>query len=389
MATATRLSVISDLHLGGIAPYMMSKPERLAAFIGSLPGRLAADEALALVIAGDFIDFLAIPGFKSWTADPREACTKLELTLRGPFAPVFDALRRHVASGYRLTVLIGNHDIELALPAVQDAFLRDIGAGSHQVGFIDDGSAYRAGGVLIEHGNRYDGANSNDWEGLRSIRSAQSRHEPPPRALAVAAGSVIVEKVVNAIKPRYPFIDLLQPQDRLLAYLLLAFEPSLLRRNLSKLGAILKGAWREGENPLGVQPVRTREVGAEIDSPLDPALESELQATFGADYERLERPASTVAAGDWLPIAGQFAQDGLAQLIEQDRAIPPERLRQMPVLWAMRSGMAESSYRNPMRAMGSLARLRAASSSSGPSCLTVAKLYTGESCSRVRWKRYQ
>lgn len=41
MATATRLIVISDLHLGGIASYMMSNPNRLAAFIDSLPGRLA------------------------------------------------------------------------------------------------------------------------------------------------------------------------------------------------------------------------------------------------------------------------------------------------------------------------------------------------------------
>ena len=39
---------------------MTSKPERLAAFIDSLPGRLAApDEALALVIPGDFIDSIA------------------------------------------------------------------------------------------------------------------------------------------------------------------------------------------------------------------------------------------------------------------------------------------------------------------------------------------
>jgi hypothetical protein len=36
-----------------------------------------------------------------------------------------------------------------------------------------------------------------------------------------------------------------------------------------------------------------------------------------------------VAAGDWLPIAEQLAQDGLARLIEQNRVVPRERLRQM------------------------------------------------------------
>jgi len=137
MAAATRLIAISDLHLGGVAPYMMSNPERLAAFIDSLPGRLAADETLELVIAGDFIDFLAVPDFKSWTPDPREASAKLGHTLRGPFASVFDALRRHVAGGHRLTLLIGNHDIDLALPAVKDALLREIGAGPPQVNLLD------------------------------------------------------------------------------------------------------------------------------------------------------------------------------------------------------------------------------------------------------------
>ncbi len=153
MANATRLIVISDLHLGGFPPYMMSNPERLAAFIDGLPEKRAVDEELELVIAGDFIDFLAIPEFKRWTPDPREASAKLGHTLRGPVASVFDALRRHVAGGRRLTVLIGNHDIELALPAVQDALLREIGAGSHQVDFMEDGSAYRVGAVLIEHRN--------------------------------------------------------------------------------------------------------------------------------------------------------------------------------------------------------------------------------------------
>jgi hypothetical protein len=83
--------------------------------------------------------------------------------------------------------------------------------------------------------------------------------------------------------------------------------------------------------------VRTREVAAEIDSTIDLALESELQAVFGADYQRLEQPASEVAAGDWLPIAGQLFQDGLAELIEQSKSIPRERLRQMRVVlrrWA-------------------------------------------------------
>ena len=57
---------------------------------------------------------------------------------------MFAALAGHVAAGHWLTILIGNHDIELTLPSVQAALLRIIEAHPHQVAFIDDGSAYLA-----------------------------------------------------------------------------------------------------------------------------------------------------------------------------------------------------------------------------------------------------
>jgi hypothetical protein len=57
-AQATRLIVISDLHLGGVEPYMMSQPQKLAAFIERVPALAGHDEALELVLAGDVIDFL-------------------------------------------------------------------------------------------------------------------------------------------------------------------------------------------------------------------------------------------------------------------------------------------------------------------------------------------
>jgi UDP-2,3-diacylglucosamine pyrophosphatase LpxH len=240
---------------------MMSRPERLAAFLESLPASLLDDETLELVIAGDFIDFLAIPEQASWTPDPYAARDKLVRTMTGSsvFAPVFAALARLVEAGHRITILIGNHDVELALPQVQDALLAQLGASRHQVLFVDDGRAYRIGRALIEHGNRYDGANVNDWTGLRVIASALSRGEEPPVALKVSAGSLIVENVINHIKPRYPFIDLLQPQGELVALLLVAFEPALAWQ-ADKLARILQGKRLQGENLEGIQPGRTRNV---------------------------------------------------------------------------------------------------------------------------------
>lgn len=162
-------------------------PERLAAFVTVLADRLASDEELELVLAGDVIDFPAIPECCRFTPNPETACGKLERTVRSRrFAPAFRALAAHLAAGHRLTVLLGNHDPELALPQVADAFIAALRARPHDVLMLTDGRAYRTGGVLVEHGNRYDGANRNDWDGLRTIASALSRGEEPPLRLRVS-----------------------------------------------------------------------------------------------------------------------------------------------------------------------------------------------------------
>src|SRR5690348_11637279 len=108
-APRRRVVVVSDLHLGGDAPRMMSRPDRLASFVASLPARREGSESLELVIAGDFIDFLAIKPQAAWTADPGTAVEKLaSVTEREPFKVVFDALRGFVAADHELTVLVGN-----------------------------------------------------------------------------------------------------------------------------------------------------------------------------------------------------------------------------------------------------------------------------------------
>jgi UDP-2,3-diacylglucosamine pyrophosphatase LpxH len=179
---------------------MMGHPEWLESFIDSLAARATSDEVLELVIAGDFVDFLAIPPYADFTPNPKEAVEKLKTVTKSesPFARIFDALGRHVRD-HRLAVLVGNHDVELGLPAVQEAVLDRIDATSHDVLFVDDGRAYRVGRALIEHGNAYDGANANDWDTLRHIGSAQSRDMAPIKELDVSLGSVSTpeQKYIN------------------------------------------------------------------------------------------------------------------------------------------------------------------------------------------------
>jgi UDP-2,3-diacylglucosamine pyrophosphatase LpxH len=328
--TATRVIVVSDLHLGGETPTMCSNPKALAAFVDQLPSILLGDEKLELVIAGDFIDFLAIAPHRAWTADPTEAVQKLRRTMRDPrFNAIFESLAALVSRGHGFTILVGNHDVELVMPQVQDEFLGGIQA-AHQVSFIDDGRAYRVGKALIEHGNRYDGANVNDYDGLRSIASAFSRNEPPPVDLEISAGSQIVERVVYAIHDRYPFINLLQPEGELTALLLLAFEPAL-RWHIGKLALLLKGGSRRFDNPSGTQPPKSQNVAYRHLEKRD----DELANAFGDVYEELRNPPNNVsfwdATRDWSNILLKAQDDSLSAIIDRGDAIPEERLEQIRI----------------------------------------------------------
>jgi UDP-2,3-diacylglucosamine pyrophosphatase LpxH len=322
---ATRAIVISDIHLANGQPDMISNPAILTQFINQLPALYPVDssrhEQLELIIAGDFIDYLNIQEYSAWTPDPATAVKKLgDVTDRSQFAPVFDALAAHVARGHRLTILLGNHDVELALPQVQDALLRRLGASPHDVLYVTDGRAYRLGSALIEHGNRYDDANANDWTGLRAIVSALSRNESPTVDLEVSAGSKLVIKVVNPLKDAYPFVNLLQPVGELLLLLLLEFEPSLAWQ-VDMLGRLLNSKRLAERNRLGQQPGATRNVSAGSDA--SPTEDPELATLFGDAYRQLHRrPSENIAAGDVLGLLVRPGRDGLAAFFERGTPIP-------------------------------------------------------------------
>src|SRR5262249_50206933 len=124
----------------------------------------------------------------------------------------FSALRDLLTAGHRLTIVLGNHDVELSFPALRRILMEELGADGKRFSFIYDGEAYQVGKVLIEHGNRYDEWNVVTHDALRRLRSVQSRMEPAlkaDRGFEAPAGSFLVAGVMNEIKNRYPFVDLL------------------------------------------------------------------------------------------------------------------------------------------------------------------------------------
>jgi UDP-2,3-diacylglucosamine pyrophosphatase LpxH len=218
--------VISDLHLGGREGFEMCTPDgrqRLAKFIGYVAGQCTAQRDVRLVINGDVVDFLAEAdkegNYVGFTDDQTLALTKLEHVFERSQA-VWQALRELGAAGGALTLLLGNHDVELSLPAVRQRLLAELGRG--RVELIYDNQAWRYGDLLIEHGNRYDAWNVVPHDTLRRIRSQLSRGAPPP-AYPVQPGSLLVIDVMNRIKQMYPWVDLLKPETEGLLKLLRVF----------------------------------------------------------------------------------------------------------------------------------------------------------------------
>jgi UDP-2,3-diacylglucosamine pyrophosphatase LpxH len=153
---------------------------------------------------------------------------------------VFESLERFLSKGGRLVVLLGNHDIELSLPAVRAAFRRALGVkAGHDFEFLYDGEAYIVGDALIEHGNRYDAWNQIDYDALRRVRSFQSRRQdiPDEYNFTPPAGSEMVTSVINTIKLQYPFVDLLKPETAAVIPMLLALEPGY-RNRLGTVAAL-------------------------------------------------------------------------------------------------------------------------------------------------------
>jgi UDP-2,3-diacylglucosamine pyrophosphatase LpxH len=232
--------VISDLHLGGAYGELGTRGFRinthvseLVEFLRELRTRAAAQRVNSeLVINGDFVDFLAEQDDNdNWHAfiddEPSAVATFDRIAARDP--GVFDELAALLRSGVPITLTLGNHDIELSLPAVRARLKARLGVTrTSPFQFVYDGEAYVVGNVLIEHGNRYDGWNVVDFDALRRCRSEYSRRlEPSPdAAFAPPAGSRLVEELMNPIKEDYPFIDLLKPENEAAIPLLLAMEPS-------------------------------------------------------------------------------------------------------------------------------------------------------------------
>jgi UDP-2,3-diacylglucosamine pyrophosphatase LpxH len=244
------LHVVSDLHLGGEAGFQIFNQ---GAEFKRLVDHLRVnrpDTPLALVINGDLVDFLAEPGAKYF--DPEGAGAKLDRIIHDQaFVPVWEALRDFVKVDKRtLAITLGNHDLELALPWVREQLLQELSLGNAaargRITLAFDGSGFRCrvGGatVLCLHGNEVDDWNITDYEALRRIGRDIARGKGGSDWVP-NGGSRLVVDVMNGIKERYPFVDLLKPEVKGVLPTLLVLKPQLAARVRGAMPSVGRRLW--------------------------------------------------------------------------------------------------------------------------------------------------
>ena len=242
------LHVVSDLHLGGGAGFQIfgsaAELQWLIDHIAVLP----QPGPHALLINGDFVDFLAEEPSRPF--DPDGATAKLD-DIWSRFENVFLALRRLLATPERLLIVnLGNHDLELALPWVRAHLARKLtdgdAAARARLWFVTDGTGVRCrvGGatVLCVHGNEVDSWNVVDYERLRRI-GRDRQFGLMPEAWTPNAGTQLVIEVMNAIKRQYPFVDLLKPETEGVLPILAALDTGVHRKLLDLAAVAGRKAW--------------------------------------------------------------------------------------------------------------------------------------------------
>ena len=259
----SELYVVSDIHLGGRRDandnfQIFNRGERL----GNLARHIAeqrVDEDVALVLNGDIIDSLAedeVPGYIA--ADSNTALKMMDhLYQDSSFRPVWDSLAHFVKTPRRhLVFVVGNHDIELALPVVENSIREHLAGGNEnaqaRLHFATHGSGFGchvAGArIFCTHGNELDKWNWVDYSMLGQLANAinagrtveMSKWKPN-------AGTRLVVDVMNAVKRRYPFVDLLKPEVAAVAAVLLALDRDVFRHiDLGELFPLLRDK-RQGE----------------------------------------------------------------------------------------------------------------------------------------------
>lgn len=237
--------VISDLHMGGEAGFqILREAPRLANYILRLATE-RPEKAVALVLNGDVFDTLAEDLHGDYVAKELAEKVVSRIMEDSAFKPIWDALSTFARTDNRsLVFVIGNHDIEISFPGVQRLIRQALSGGdpaaNGRIEFSTNGAGYtcKVGNarVYCTHGNEFDAWNFNRYEDLARLgRRLNSGRKTDSIDWQPNAGTKMVKEVMNSVKRRYAWIDLLKPENSAAIGTLLAIDAS----QTKKLGEIV------------------------------------------------------------------------------------------------------------------------------------------------------
>jgi len=364
--------LISDLHLGPGRDTVTGQWNALEdfqadeAFCAFLDYVTATSKApVELLIAGDFIDYPQILPELSQTSPTNELGASEEESverthvvlgqcpaLASGHPLVFARLRRFMEDGHSVTIMAGNHDIDLLWPEVwrlifeavyppgaagelqREAFSRSYGAADH-------------GRVYVEHGHESDIQNCFGDQMTRPFADDANG----VRRLKRCFGTLFVDKIYNQLERERWFIDNVKPIGRVIK-LGLANDLAFTARSLAQIakffltsgvslhvvsGGVL-GAEEPPAAPLPPEQRSGEKVVATIaDSELRGALERRMaDPAFRAEFEH---EVQQFDERDWQAIAeGGGRQPSLDQADGQAAS-------------GVLGGEAEDAYRAAARAI--------------------------------------
>jgi len=228
--------VISDLHMGGVEAdfQILKQTTRLANFIRWVSEQ-SPSANVALVLNGDVIDTLA-ENTNNYVAVDNAVEVVEGIINREPFKQIWDALAEFVHKANRsLIIVIGNHDIEMAFPQVQNFVVSRLSAGNLEararIEFSTMGAGYICqvgdANVFCTHGNEVDPWNFLRYEDLsKAARRLNSSRSLDPKDWEPNAGTKMVKDVMNLVKRKYKWIDLLKPEAQAAVGVLLVLDPA-------------------------------------------------------------------------------------------------------------------------------------------------------------------
>jgi UDP-2,3-diacylglucosamine pyrophosphatase LpxH len=249
-----KLFAISDLHMGGKPGFqILRETERLENFIFWV-GDAHPNEEIALVLNGDVIDTLAEEEVNGYIAMDNAVSIVQRIMEDDSFKGIWQALKKFVANkDHSLIFILGNHDLELALPTVQQMIIEYlVGKRSEiraRIEFSTIGAGYTCqigdSRVFCTHGNEVDPWNYTRYEDLSKLARRLNAARPfSSTDWEPNAGTKMVKDVMNEVKKTYQWIDLLKPEKEAAVGVLLTLDPSQLGK-INKLPQII-GKQRQG-----------------------------------------------------------------------------------------------------------------------------------------------